>query len=102
MNLNDLLKNFNMNDLQTQMKQMQDKLKDITVSGSSGGGMVQIEMNGAMDITKLTIDPIVLEEKDVEMLQDLLRAAVNSLLSNWRDRVKQETTGFPIPGGFGQ
>ncbi len=102
MNLHDMLKNFPMQDLQKQMQQMQESMKHITVTGSSGGGMVFIEMNGNMEITKLTIDPLVIEDHDVQMLQDLLRAAVNSVLSNWRDKVREETARFPIPGMFGQ
>ncbi len=100
MNLNDLMKQLNLGDMQ---QQMQERMKEITATGSSGGGMVTIEMTGDMEITKLTIDPAVLEEQDVEMLQDLVRAAVNSLLSNWKDQVKQQTMGgLPLPGSFGQ
>ena len=102
MNLNDLFKQLNLGDLQKQMQQVQEKLQHITVTGSSGGGMVQISMNGAMEITNVTIDPMVLEEQDPAMLQDLVRAALNSLMSNYRDKVKQESAGFPFPGGFGQ
>ena len=102
MNLNDLLKQFNLGDLQKQMQQVQENMKHITVTGSSGGGMVQISMNGIMEITDVTIDPMVLKEQDISMLQDLVRASLNSLMSNYRDRVKQESAGFPFPGGLGQ
>ncbi len=102
MNLNDLMKQFNLGDLQKQMQQVQESMKHISVTGSAGGGMVQISMNGIMEITDVTIDPMVFEEKDISMLQDLVRAALNSLMSNYRDRVKQESAGLPFPGGFGQ
>ena len=103
MNLNDLMKQLNLGDMQQQMQQMQEQMKHITATGSSGGGMVTIEMSGDMEITNLTIDPAALEEQDVAMLQDLVRAAINSLLSNWKDQIKQQTMGgMPFPGSFGQ
>ncbi len=101
MNLHDLLKNFSLQDLQNQMQNMQESLKHITVSGSSGGGMVTIEMNGSMEITNLFIDPELVNEQDREMLQDLLIAAFEALLINWRERVQQETAGMSFPGLFG-
>lgn len=101
MNLHDLLKNFSLQDLQSQMEHMQDSLKHITVTGSSGGEMVTIEMNGSMQITNLFIDPELIKEQDREMIQDLLIAAFDSLLANWRERLQQETAGMSFPGFFG-
>jgi len=101
MNLNDLMKNLNLGNLQNQMKDVQERMKQLHASGSSGGGMVDIEMNGMLEITKMKIDPAALEDGDVSMLEDLVQAAINSLLSNWKEQVKQETSGLPFSGGLG-
>ncbi len=73
MNPMDMFKNLQ--DLQSQMSGMQDKLKSIEATGSSGGDMVRITMNGAMEITGVSISPEAVDPEDIKMLEDLVLAA---------------------------
>ncbi len=73
MNPMDMFKNLQ--DLQSQMSGMQDKLKSIEATGSSGGDMVRITMNGAMEITGVSISPEAVDPDDIKMLEDLILAA---------------------------
>jgi nucleoid-associated protein EbfC len=102
MNPMDILKN--MQDLQGKMEKMQDQLKDITVSGSSGGGMVTVKVNGKMEVLDVKIAPEVVDPSDITMLEDLVLAAVNSTLRELQDALKNQATqltgGLNIPGGF--
>lgn len=101
-NPDDLMKNIK--NIQSQMKDVQGKLKDITAEGSSGGGLVKIQMNGEMEVIKVTLDPIAVDSRDVDMLQDLIVAAMNSVQSNIKDKIQNEigdATGFNIPFDFG-
>src|SRR5436190_11942060 len=66
--------------LQEQMQQAQEKLARITVTGSSGGGMVMVTANGKGEIQKVTIDKQAVDPRDVPMLEDLVLAAVNGAL----------------------
>ena len=71
----------NMQQMMQQAKQMQEKLQQdialIKVEASAGGGMVTVKMNGQKQIVDIRIEPDVFANKDQEMLQDLVRAAVN-------------------------
>jgi DNA-binding YbaB/EbfC family protein len=73
-----------------------------TVEATSGGGMVQLVMNGKMEIVSLRIDPEVVSREDVEMLQDLIKAAVNEGLRKSQEMMAEEmkkiTGGLAIPG----
>lgn len=62
--------------MQAQMLEAQETLADETVEGTAGGGMVKAVMNGSGDLRSVTIDPKVVDPADVEMLQDLVVAAV--------------------------
>ena len=70
MNPFDLMKNLK--DLQGTMNQMREDLKNLSVTGSSGGNMVQVTMNGQLEMTAIKIDPIAVDPRDVNMLQDLI------------------------------
>lgn len=90
----------NIKSMQSQMKDVQSKLKKLTASGSSGGGLVKIEMNGEMEVISVTIDPIAVDPRDIDMLQDLIIAAMNSAQSNIKDKIQKEmsdTTGINMP-----
>ena len=63
--------------LQTELKRIQDELAERTVEASAGGGMVTVVANGKQDIVSIKIDPEVVNRDDVEMLEDLVVAAVN-------------------------
>ena len=97
MNINpfDLLKNAKQ--IQEQMGAFQEKLGDLRVSGSSGGGMVEIEMNGRMEVLAVRIADEAIEDRD--MLQDLVAAALNNALEKVRETIQQQM-GFMgnIPG----
>ncbi len=91
----DLMKNIQ--NIQSQMKDVQGKLKDLSATGSSGGGLVKVEINGEMQVVKVDIDPIAVDPRDIEMLQDLVIAAINSAQSNIKDVIQKE---MPIPDGM--
>ncbi|MGQ9746883.1 MAG: YbaB/EbfC family nucleoid-associated protein [Candidatus Caldatribacteriaceae bacterium] len=90
--------------MQARMAKIQEDLKTKTVEAQSGGGMVQVVCNGQQEILRITIDPELLQENDVEMLQDLILAAVNEALQRSKAMVQEElaqiTGGMNIPGLF--
>ncbi len=90
--------------LQTKMMEMQAELGNRTVSAQAGGGMVEAVVNGRQELLSLRIDPEVVAPDDVEMLQDLITAAVNEALNRSREMMAQEmsklTGGMQIPGLF--
>jgi DNA-binding YbaB/EbfC family protein len=90
--------------LQAKMMEMQAELGNRTVSAQAGGGMVEAVVNGRQELVTLRIDPEVVVPDDVEMLQDLIQAAINEALNRSREMMAQEmsklTGGMQIPGLF--
>jgi DNA-binding YbaB/EbfC family protein len=90
--------------LQAKMVEMQAELGNRTVSAQAGGGMVEAVVNGRQELLSLSIDPEVVVAEDVEMLQDLITAAVNEALNRSREMMAAEmsklTGGMQIPGLF--
>ena len=88
--------------MQAKMEQMQTELEAEEVEGSSGGGMVTVVANGKQDILSITIDPEVVDKEDVEMLQDLIVAAINQARQKAQElqteRMASLTGGLSIPG----
>ena len=88
--------------LQAKMLKMQEELAERTVEASAGGGMVQVVANGRQQIVAITIDREVVDPEDVDMLQDLVLAAVNEALTKSQEMVSSEmgklTGGMNIPG----
>ncbi|MEJ5328832.1 MAG: YbaB/EbfC family nucleoid-associated protein [Desulfobaccales bacterium] len=88
--------------LQSKIQALQEELGKRTVSAQAGGGMVEATVNGRQELLSLRIDPEVVSPEDVEMLQDLILAAVNEALNRSREMVAQEmaklTGGLGIPG----
>lgn len=88
--------------LQNQMTRLQDELADKTVEASAGGGMVKVVANGKQQVLSIHIDKEVVDPEDVEMLQDLVLAAVNDALNRSQEMVSAEmgklTGGVNIPG----
>jgi len=86
------------------MQEQMELLKSKQVTGSSGGGMVTVTANGAGQILKVEIDSTLAEKNDVEMIADLMPAAINDALAKQqqlRVEVMQSVTGdLPIPGGM--
>ena len=99
MNINpfDIMKNAQK--IQEQMGAFQEKLGAISITGSAGGGMAEIDMNGKMEVLAVRIAPEALEGGDLEMLQDLITAAFNNAMEKVREAINQEM-GNMIPGGI--
>ncbi|MBW1779036.1 MAG: YbaB/EbfC family nucleoid-associated protein [Deltaproteobacteria bacterium] len=88
--------------LQADMLKMQEALAEKTVEAASGGGVVKVVANGKQQIVSLSIDKEVVDPEDVEMLQDLVVAAVNEALTRAQEMANAEmsklTGGLNIPG----
>jgi DNA-binding YbaB/EbfC family protein len=88
--------------LQAKMLKLQEELAERTVESSSGGGMVKVVANGKQQIVSIEIEKEVVDPEDVEMLQDLITAAVNDALTKSQEMVSGEmgklTGGMKIPG----
>jgi DNA-binding YbaB/EbfC family protein len=102
-NMQDMLKQVQK--MQADMVAAQEKLKDETVSASSGGGMVTVEVTGDLVVKVVTIDPEAVDPEDVEMLSDLVLAATNEALRKAQElaasRLGAVTGGLAGPGGLG-
>ncbi len=101
----------NMNQLMRQAQQMQSKLAKMqqelsneTAEGQAGGGMVTAVMNGKHQLLEIRLEKDVVDPEDIEMLQDLIVAAVNQASNNIQDKMNAEmskvTGGMKIPGLF--
>jgi DNA-binding YbaB/EbfC family protein len=90
--------------MQAKMAQIQEELAQKMVEGSAGGGMVRVQANGKQEILSILIEPDVVDAEDVEMLQDLVLAAVNDALRKAQEMMAEEmkkvTGGMSIPGLF--
>jgi nucleoid-associated protein EbfC len=94
---------MNIKQLMKQAQQMQDQMQrqmaSIQVEGTAGGGMVKAEMNGNKELLAITIDKEAVDPEDVEMLQDLVKAAVNEAARKV-DEEMQGAMGSMMPGGM--
>ncbi len=99
-NLNKMMKQAQK--MQQEMMSLQEELKERTVEASAGGGAVKVTVTGAQELVSITIAPEVVDPDDVEMLQDLVLAAVNEGLNKAREMAKAEmakiTGGITLPG----
>ena len=90
--------------MHAKIAQLQEEMAAKTVEGSSGGGMVNIVMNGKQEILSVRIDPEVVNREDIEMLQDLIVAGVNEAIRKSQEMMQEEmkkiTGGLSIPGLF--
>ena len=88
--------------LQAKMLRMQDELAEKTVESSAGGGMVRVVADGRQRVRAISIEKEVVDPEDVDMLQDLVLAAVNDALNKAQEMVSAEmaklTGGMNIPG----
>jgi len=97
---------MNIQQMMKQAQQMQERLQkqlaEMQVEATAGGGMVTVVMNGLKQIRRLTIDPEVVSKDDVEMLQDLVVAAINDAQRKVDEAVSQQMGGMlgglKIPG----
>ena len=99
-NMNSMMKQAQK--LQKKMLEAQQDLATKTVEASSGGGMVKVVANGAQKVESIVLEKEVVDPEDIEMLQDLVLAAVNDALKKSQDMVSTEmgklTGGMNIPG----
>jgi len=99
---------MNIQQMMKQAQQMQDKLQkqmaEMKVEASSGGGMVTVVINGSKQLLSITIDPEAVSKEDVEMLQDLILAAINDAHRKADEAMQQQMSGMmgglKIPGMF--
>jgi DNA-binding YbaB/EbfC family protein len=88
--------------MQARMAQVQEDLKNETLEASAGGGTVKVRITGDLEIKSITIDPSAVDPDDVEMLQDLVTAAVNEAVRSAQElasnRMGEITGGVNIPG----
>jgi hypothetical protein len=84
---------------QDMQRQMQEKMKEAVVEASSGGGAVTVKMNGAKQVLGVKIDPEIVKSGDVEMLQDMVAAAVNEASRKADESVQSSLGG--LLGGMG-
>lgn len=85
--------------MQGRLEKVQAELANMTVSGSSGGGMVTVDADGKGQITKVRVDPSIVSASDVEMLEDLLLVALRDAQQKSADLAKQEMS--KLTGGLG-
>ncbi len=88
--------------LKNNIDSFKEQLGEERVEGSAGGGMVQVVVSGKMELLDIKIDPEVIDKDDPEMLETLVRAAVNEAMEKTRELVKEKmsemTGGLDIPG----
>ncbi|HEY9161293.1 MAG TPA: YbaB/EbfC family nucleoid-associated protein [Desulfomonilia bacterium] len=98
-NLTEIMKQVQ--NIQSQVKDVQDKLSRLTVTSESGGGMVSVTVTGRQEIKDIKLDPICVDPRDVPMLEALIIAAVNQGIKKSKelssDEMKKLTGGIPLP-----
>ncbi|NLZ39579.1 MAG: YbaB/EbfC family nucleoid-associated protein [Firmicutes bacterium] len=101
-NMNNMMKQIQK--MQKQMAKMQEELQQRTLEATSGGGMVRVEVNGKKELVNLEIDPAAVDPDDLEMLQDMIIAAVNEGLRKVDEalmaEMKKITGGINLPPGL--
>ena len=99
---------MNIQQMMKQAQQMQEKLQkqmaDMRIEATAGGGMVSVVVNGSKQLVSITIDPEAVSKEDVEMLQDLILAAMNDAYRKADEAMSQQMSGLmggmKIPGMF--
>ena len=87
--------------MQQEMERVQAELAETEVEGSAGGGVVRAVVTGKQSLVSITIDPSAVDADDVEMLQDLVTAAVNDALDASRRLAEQKMGAMQSLGGLG-
>ncbi len=93
MNIKQLMKQA-----QQMQEQMQARLATVEVEGSAGGGMVKAKMSGSKELLAITIDKEAVDPNDVEMLQDLVKAAINEAARKVDEEMQNQLGGMLPPG----
>ncbi len=101
-NLGSMLKQAQ--EMQAKMGEMQEKLAAVEITGSSGGGMVEVTLNGKSEVRKVRIDPSLVAEGETEVMEDLIVAAFNDAKSKvdaeMAERMADLTGGLQLPPGL--
>jgi DNA-binding YbaB/EbfC family protein len=101
-NINQMMKQAQQ--LQEKMAEMQERAHQVEMTGSSGGGMVKVTVNGKGEMKGITIDPSLADPKEVEVLEDLVMAAFNDAKTKVEAHVAEEmgkiTGGLNLPAGM--
>ena len=88
--------------MQAKMEELQAELEKAQVEGTAGGGMVKVIANGKQDVLSIVIDPEVVDKEEIEMLQDLIVAAINQAKQKAQELQSEQmaglTGGLKIPG----
>lgn len=100
MNMQEMMKQAHK--MQEQLAQAQESMKDVTIDASAGGGMVKATVNGDLELVSIQIDPDALDPEDVDLLQDMIVAAVNEAIRGVSEVASKQmssiTGGLNIPG----
>ena len=100
MNPFDMMKNLG--NVKEQLEKAQEQLSELSATGSSGGNMVVVTVNGKFEMTDIQLDPICVDNRDIPMLQDLIKAAHHAAVTNMQEMIKSSlgpmVSGLNIPG----
>lgn len=94
MNFNPLEFLKNANNIKEQSEKLQAELAEITAEGSSGGRMVSVVLNGKFEMQSIKLDPICVDNRDVQMLEDLIVAAHNNAIENIQAKIKEKSASL--------
>jgi DNA-binding YbaB/EbfC family protein len=101
-NINQMMKQAQQ--FQAKMAEMQERMNQIEMTGMSGGGLVKVTVNGKSEMKSLSVDPSLVDPKEVEVLEDLIVAAFNDAKSKVEAHIAEEmgklTGGLNLPGGM--
>jgi DNA-binding YbaB/EbfC family protein len=91
-------------ELQSRMQAMQDEIAALTIDGSAGGGLVKVTVNGKSEVKSLSIDPSLVKPEEVEILEDLIVAALGDARAKAEaalaDKMREMTGGLSLPPGM--
>ena len=91
-------------EMQAKMAELQERLAEVEVTGASGGGMIQVTLNGKGEMRGVKIDPVLVDPSEVSVLEDLIVAATNDAKAKVEAQVAQKmgelTGGLNLPPGF--
>jgi nucleoid-associated protein EbfC len=87
--------------MQSEMTEAQEKLKDEVVEASAGGGMVKVKMSGDLRLLEVAIDPEAIDPEDAELLQDMVLAAVNEAIRSAQELATSKMGNLPGLGAAG-
>ncbi len=87
--------------MQQGMMKAQEELAEDRIEGSSGGGIVKVTVTGKSDVVSVKISPEAVDPEDVEMLEDLVLAAIHDAVEKSKELAEKKMGGLGVPGGLG-